>query len=284
MLITCNRDLRMGGRSVNGPGRQFQAQQYFDMIQHATRHERPWLPPSPSAPPTILVVDDDHGMRLLLMDLLRRNGFHARSAADGEEVRQGLTAGDVDLVLLDVMLPRENGFDICRRLRASPSGGPAIIMISARGEEADRVAGLELGADDYVAKPFSQSELLARVRAVLRRNSAQPPGVVRPERLAFAGRIVDLRRRAVFSRSGAHVDLSGAEYDLLIALLENAQRVIGRETLLELSRARLAGSSDRSVDVLISRLRRKLETGEGEPLIRTVRGIGYMFVPEVEHL
>lgn len=232
--------------------------------------------------PTILVVDDDPAMRILLSDLLRKNGFRSRGAASGREACEDVAAGGVDLVLLDVMLPGMNGFDVCRTLRQAPEGGPAVIMVSARGAEADRVAGLELGADDYIAKPFGRSELLARVRAVLRRPAlARAAGAQRPLRLAFAGWAVDLRRREVFAPSGARVDLSGAEFDLLVALLEHPQQVIGRAALLEMSRVRLGGASDRSVDVLISRLRRKLVGDDGEDLIRTVRGVGYMLTPEV---
>ncbi|ODT86604.1 MAG: DNA-binding response regulator [Phenylobacterium sp. SCN 70-31] len=237
----------------------------------------------PSPPATILVVDDDPAMRILLADLLRKNGFHARGVASGAEACDDVATGDVDLILLDVMMPGMSGFDVCRALRRDTDGGPPIIMVSARGEEADRVAGLELGADDYIAKPFAQSELLARVRAVLRRGtSGRAAGWGRPQRLTFLGWIVDLRRREVFTPSGARVDLSGAEFDLLVALLERPQRVIGRAALLEMSRVRLGSPSDRSVDVLISRLRGKLEGEDAGELIRTVRGAGYMFVPDVE--
>lgn len=255
------------------------------MIQTTARHERGETPRAASPAATILVVDDDPSMRVLLVDLLRKNGFQTRSAATGREAREDVAAGGVDLVLLDVMLPGTSGFDICRDLRQAPDGGPAIIMISARGEEADRVAGLELGADDYIPKPFGQSEVLARIRAVLRRASIAPsPGSVPPTRAQFAGWTVELRRREVFAPSGASINLSGAEYDLLVTLLENAQRVIGREALLEMSRVRLSGSSDRSIDVLISRLRRKLEGDETRDLVRTIRGVGYMFVADVEYL
>ncbi len=236
------------------------------------------------AAPTILVVDDDPGMRTLLMQLLHKNGFHVLAAADHVEMQDHLDRSDIDLVLLDVMLPGRSGFDLCRDLRLSTHRGLPLIMISARGDEADRVAGLELGADDYIAKPFGQSELLARVRAALRRAQISDAGAAAPatDGRRFAGWTVNLRRREVFAPSGAIIDLSGAEYDLLISLLDNPQQVIGRERLLELSRARLAGSSDRSIDVLVSRLRRKLCGDDTIELIRTVRGVGYMFVVAVE--
>jgi two-component system OmpR family response regulator len=233
---------------------------------------------------TVLVVDDDPGMRTILMKILRSNGFHAIGAADHEEMTRRLTRHSVDLVLLDVMMPGRNGFDVCRDLRGGADAHLPVIMISARGSEADRVAGLELGADDYIAKPFGKSELLARVRAVLRRGRLTDEAVPlkRPDQLLFDGWTVDLRRRELRASSGAQVDLSGAEYDLLLALLETPQVVISRETLLEMYRARVAGSSDRSIDVLVCRLRQKLGDDEQHRLVRTVRGIGYLFAEQVE--
>ncbi|MFC3713001.1 response regulator [Sphingoaurantiacus capsulatus] len=236
----------------------------------------------PAGGPVILVVDDDAGMRTALSKILRANGFRALTAANHHEMAERLATDPVDMILLDVMMPGRGGFDICRDLRQVDGSDTPVIMISARGEEADRVAGLELGADDYIAKPFGRSELLARIRAVLRRGRLTGEAEVRrAERLNFRDWTVDLRRRELYAGSGARIDLSGAEYDLLIALLENAQNVIGREALLELSRARLAGSSDRSVDVLVCRLRRKLGDDEARELIRTVRGVGYIFVEPV---
>lgn len=235
--------------------------------------------------PTILIVDDDPGMRTVLLKILRANGFHCLSAANGAEMFEILRDGEVDLALLDVMMPGPNGFDLCRDLRLRYDNPIPIIMISARGEEADRVTGLELGADDYIAKPFSESELLARVRAMLRRSRmVRGQAVQRVRRLAFAGWTVDLGQRELLSPSGARVELSGAEYDLLIALLEHPQRVIGREPLLEMSRSRLGNASDRTIDVHICRLRRKLGDEERRVLIRTVRGIGYIFTQPVERL
>jgi len=158
-------------------------------------------------------------------------------------------------------------------------------MVSARGEEMDRVVGLEVGADDYISKPFSRRELLARVRAALRRGAAlEPfPGRAAREVLRFAGWVLDRRRRRLTDPGGAEVELSGAEHDLLVSFLEHPQRVIGRERLLELSRSRLGSPSDRSVDVLVSRLRRKLGAGGMEgALIRTIRGVGYIFTADVE--
>lgn len=231
---------------------------------------------------TVLIVEDDPSLRTLLARRLQESGFKAISAQSAPEAYRALSDHDIDLVLLDVMLPGTSGLDICRTIRRDRN--LPIIILSARTDETDRVLGLELGADDYVPKPFSTKELLARIRAVLRRGSSewQKPqsqrGIAR-----FQGWTLDLRRHELTAPSGAGVELSGAEYGLLVVLLDNAQRVIGRERLLELSRSRLSESSDRSIDVLISRLRRKLSQDEGSSnLIRTIRGIGYMLTAPVE--
>lgn len=234
------------------------------------------------APANILVVDDDPGMRAALLKVLRANGFHCHGAPDGQAMIEMLARTEIDLILLDVMLPGINGFDLCRDLRMRAGNPVPVIMISARGDEADLVTGLELGADDYIAKPFGDSELLARIRAVLRRGRMPVRPSSHPVRiLRFQDWSVDLLQRQLFAPSGASVDLSGAEYDLLIALLENPQRVIGREPLLEMSRSRLGNASDRTIDVHICRLRRKLGDEETRVLIRTVRGVGYIFTQPV---
>ncbi|GBR35856.1 two component response regulator [Neoasaia chiangmaiensis NBRC 101099] len=234
-------------------------------------------------------------MRTLLQRALQGDGFRVRSVASGDEMWEALSTAPVDLIVLDVMLPGTNGVDLCRALRGgqgishpgeTPLTQTPVIMVSARGEERDRVQGLEIGADDYVAKPFSQRELLARVRAVLRRGAVQqvaPTERARRETLRFAGWALDLRRRELTDPTGASVDISGAEHDLLISFLDNPQRVIARDRLLELSRTRLGDVSDRSIDVLVSRLRRKLGN-DADSLIRTVRGLGYIFVAEVERV
>ena len=233
-------------------------------------------------PQHIVVVEDDAGVRTLLSRILRECGYEVTGAADGEELQAALGERQVDLVLLDIMLPGASGFDLCRMIR-SRSRVP-IIMISARGQESDRVAGLDLGADDYIAKPFGRSEVLARVRAVLRRavDTHVPLDVPAPERFDFAGWCYHGRRRELIAPSGAEVDLTAAEHELLLALLRYPQRMIGRERLLELARSRVATATDRSIDVLISRLRRKLGDGrKARPLIRTIRGVGYMFAADV---
>ncbi|WP_225768986.1 response regulator transcription factor [Inquilinus sp. Marseille-Q2685] len=232
----------------------------------------------------VLVVEDDPGTRSLIVRILRENGLRATGVGDGREMWDSIEAAPVDLLILDVMLPGADGLDLCRAFRArSPV---PIIMVSARGEEMDRVLGLEVGADDYISKPFGRRELLARVRAALRRGAAlEPfPGRSHREMLRFAGWALDRRRRRLTDPGGAEVELSGAEHDLLVSFLEHPQRVIGRERLLELSRSRLGSPSDRSIDVLVSRLRRKLgSSGPDGALIRTIRGIGYMFTADVEH-
>lgn len=225
--------------------------------------------------PNILLVEDDPALRTLIVRALKENGFSVQPAGAAPEMWAAFDRAPVDLVLLDVMLPGTNGFDLCRALRQK-SDAP-IIFISAKDSETDRVVGLELGADDYIAKPFGTRELIARVRAVLRRPPlARQDGARDLGTIGFDGWVLSLPRRELRSPTGAIVELTGAEFDLLVALCDHAQRVIARERLIELSRARLGDSSDRSIDVLISRLRRKLSsTGRDAPIV-TVRGVGYM--------
>ena len=236
------------------------------------------LPP----PAHVLAVEDDAGMRRLIARTLQDNGFRVSGARDGQEMWETLERLPIDLVLLDVMLPGTTGMDLCRMLRARST--IPIIIVTARGSETDRVLGLELGADDYLPKPFSGPELVARIRAVLRRSRmiAAEPSVPPGRRLHFAGWTLDLARRELAAPGGATVDLSGAEYDTLLAFLEHPHRVLSRDQLLELSRNRLGEVFDRSVDVLVSRLRKKIDPEQGEQtMIKTVRGTGYMFVPDV---
>ena len=232
--------------------------------------------------PLILVVEDDPGLRVLISRALQQNGFAVCQAGSGAEMWSVFEKRSVDLVLLDIMLPGKNGIDLCREIRARSN--VRIIFISARADETDRVIGLELGADDYIPKPVSTRELLARVRAVLRRGSTEPQSDrERNEKARFAGWEVDLRRRAVCSPSGASIDLTGAEFDLLASFIGSPQRVLGRDRLIELSRVRLGDSSDRSIDVLVSRLRRKLSSAGQAAPITTVRGVGYMLTADVTH-
>lgn len=230
--------------------------------------------------PSIILVEDDPPLRTLTARALQEHGYAVRPASSGPEMWVAFDAGPVDLVVLDVMLPGTNGIDLCRQIRRK-SDVP-IIFISARGSETDRIVGLELGADDYLAKPFGTRELIARIRAILRRAGLERgPDEARDSEARFAGWIVNFPRRELRSPSGAVVELTGAEFDLLGSFLGHPQRVIARERLIELSRTRMGDSSDRSIDVLVSRLRRKLSTSEMPAPITTVRGVGYMFNAEV---
>jgi len=225
--------------------------------------------------PTVVLVEDDPALRLLTARALQENGYVVRPCATAPEMWRAMEVGPVDLVLLDIMLPGTSGIDLCHALRRESE--VPIIFISAKASETDRVVGLELGADDYLPKPFGTRELIARVRAVLRRGGSGDRRAQRGEGVAeFDGFRLCLPRRELLSPSGAVVDLTGAEFDLLVALVDHAQRVIARERLIELSRTRMGDSSDRSVDVLVSRVRRKLSGAGREAPIITVRGVGYM--------
>ncbi len=229
----------------------------------------------------IVVVDDDPGIRELVSDFLGKHGFDVETAADGAGLGRALATRPADLVVLDVMLPGEDGLQICRRLASSD--GPAVIMLSAMGEETDRIVGLELGADDYLPKPCNPRELLARVRAVLRRRGEPRPaeGALGAQ-CEFAGWRLDLVRRELRSPEGVVVNLSGGEFSLLRTLVERPERVLTRDQLLDLARGPDSDAYDRAIDVQISRLRRKLDNGrEGGELIRTVRNEGYMFMAKV---
>ena len=226
------------------------------------------------SPAQILVVEDDSGLRDEVVEYLSRNGFDAHTASDAQELDSVLAATPVDLIVLDVMLPGENGLSICRRI-ASPSG-PAIIIMSAMGEEVDRVVGLELGADDYLAKPVSPRELLARIRAVLRRRDTAPVGQKAGMVYHFAGFQLDMARRQLRAPTGVVVLLTPGEFSLLTAFLDNPGRVLSRDTLVEQVCGEDADVFDRAIDVQLSRLRSKLKIHGGATLIRTVRGSGYI--------
>ncbi|MCH4022935.1 MAG: response regulator [Acetobacter sp.] len=234
--------------------------------------------------PHILIIDDDREIRDLLARFLERNQIRVTTARDGREARRVWSAGHYHLVVLDLMLPGETGLDIARWLRTQ--GNVPIIMLTAMSDETDRIIGLELGADDYVSKPFNPRELLARVRAVLRRigdGHENTPGGTRNMR--FAGWLLEVSRRRLLNPDGVEVSLTGGEFDLLQALLERANRVLTRDMLLDLLRGRQAGPFDRAIDVAISRLRRKLEDdGRNSQLIKTVRGGGYVFAADVERV
>ena len=228
----------------------------------------------------ILVVDDDSDLREQISAYLRDHGYQVHAVADGVGVEAALAAAPIDLVVLDQMLPGEDGLSICRRLSAA--GGPAIIMLSALGEEVDRVLGLELGADDYLAKPCSPRELLARVRAVFRRlDEARGEAPRKGRTYQFLGFVVDVARRQLRAPSGATILLTGGEFSLLNAFLDHPQRILSRDQLLEAARGEHTEVFDRAVDVQISRLRRKLHACSEVEIIKTVRGAGYMFEAKV---
>ena len=230
--------------------------------------------PQPQQSAQILVVDDDLGLRDEVSDYLLQNGFAVHVAGDAVEMDTVLASTLVDLIVLDVMLPGENGLAVCRRI-ADP-GGPAIIFMSAMTGEVDRVVGLELGGDDYLAKPVSPRELLARIRAVLRRREAAPAGQKAGNVYHFSGFQLDTTRRQLRAPSGVIVLLTPGEFSLLIAFLESPGRVLSRDALVEFVRGEEADVFDRAIDVQLSRLRSKLKVHGGGGLIRTVRGAGYI--------
>ena len=232
-----------------------------------------------AAAPHILIVDDDREIRHLTGRYLGKHGFRVDSAADARAMDRKLRDGRFDLIVLDLMLPGEDGLSICRRLRAAT--GIPIVMLTAVAEDTDRIIGLEIGADDYLTKPFNPRELLARIRAVLRR--AEGPTPDPPDgALAFAGWRLDTARRELRDPDGVLVELTAGEFDLLAALVERPRRVLSRDRLLDLTKGRDAQAFDRSIDVQVSRLRRKIEADPKKPeLIKTVRSGGYIFTRPV---
>ena len=232
--------------------------------------------------PHILIVDDDRDIRDLLSRFLRKNGLRVNVAANGRDMQRQLGESKVDLVVLDRVMPGEDGLVLCRELRKN--NRVPVIMLTLLNSDTDRIEGLETGADDYISKPFNPQELLARIRAVLRRandlplqNSLQQACVLR-----FGGWKLDRTRRRLVSPAGVAVVLTDGEFDLLVAFAEHAQVVLSREQLLDIARGRSAIAFDRSIDMQITRLRRKIEIDPDEPgLIKTIRNKGYIFTPEV---
>lgn len=235
--------------------------------------------------PHILVVDDDREIRDLLGRFLVKHGLRVSTAADGRQMHAALEDNAINLIVLDVMMPGEDGLTLTRKLRGANNRLP-IIMLTAMGEDTDRIVGLEMGADDYMPKPFNPRELLARIKAVLRRfedTSAAPPtsddGV---EVVTFAGWTFDLSARELTGPTGESIELSGGEFELLQAFVRHPARVLSRDQLLDIARGRNAQPFDRAIDVQVSRLRKKIELDPTTPtFIKTVRGGGYMFTPKV---
>ncbi|MBS4714089.1 response regulator [Aeromonas caviae] len=232
--------------------------------------------------PHILVVDDHSEIRDLLKRFLEQHGMRVSCARDGKEMKRLLDEREFDLLVLDLMMPGEDGLTLCRELRVK-SRLP-IIMLTAMGEETDRIIGLEMGADDYLSKPFNPRELLARIKAVMRRTQAESLPV--PETLTrdlrFDRWLLDVNRRELVDEEGVGMSLSTAEFDLLKVFLERPQRVLSRDQLLDLARGREAVAFDRAIDTLVSRLRRKLERDPKNPeLIKTIWGGGYLFAADV---
>ncbi|MFM5049702.1 response regulator [Aeromonas allosaccharophila] len=230
----------------------------------------------------ILVVDDHSEIRDLLKRFLEQHGLRVSCARDGKEMKRLLEEREFDLLVLDLMMPGEDGLTLCRELRVK-SNLP-IIMLTAMGEETDRIIGLEMGADDYLAKPFNPRELLARIKAVMRRTQAetQTAAETLTRDLRFDRWLLDVNRRELVDEDGVGLSLSTAEFDLLKVFLERPQRVLSRDQLLDLARGREAVAFDRAIDTLVSRLRRKLERDPKNPeLIKTIWGGGYMFSADV---
>ena len=237
------------------------------------------------ARPHILVVDDDAEIGALLVRYLGGQGFRVSTAGNGAELRTAIRDQQIDLILLDLGLPDEDGLSLLRDFQRQWHG--PVIVISGRGESVERVVGLELGADDYVTKPFDLRELLARIRSVLRRARPEPaaaqPSATR--RIEFDGLQLDVTVRKLVDREGRDVDLTGGEFDLLQALLARSNQVLSRDQLMNSLHGRDAGPFDRSIDVQIGRLRRKIEVDPANPqLIKSIRGAGYLFAASVKNL
>ncbi len=237
-----------------------------------------------STSPHILIVDDHRDIRDLVSRALIKEGFRVSAAADGKTMRAMMADSRIDLILLDLMLPGESGLALCKDVR-SKSNVP-IIMITAKGEEVDRIIGLELGADDYLPKPFGTRELIARINAVLRRTRAgavEHDQTRKPKRYLFDHWALNMDGRELLRDDGVTIPLSTGEFDLLLAMVMRPQRVLARETLLDLARGRAGSTFDRSIDTQVSRLRKKLEADPAQPkIIQTVWGGGYMFAPQVQ--
>jgi two-component system OmpR family response regulator len=241
------------------------------------------------SPSHIAVVEDDPDISRMMVSCMTEHGYDATPARSGQDLDRVLSDTKVDLVILDLGLPGEDGLSICRRLRDTSS--IPIIIVTARGADTDRIAGLETGADDYLPKPFNPRELVARVRAVMRRSAvpdaapadATPPAAMgEPRTLLFEGWRLDGARRQLYDPTGAARSLTSSEFNILVIFCQNARKILSRDDLLDLLHGRAVAVFDRSIDVQISRLRRKIETTLKDPsLIKTIRHGGYFFAPQV---
>lgn len=236
---------------------------------------------------TILIVDDDQGIRDVLGKFLRQHGFNAVLAKDGEEMKSLMAKSQYDLIILDIMLPGEDGMSLCRYIRTT-SNIP-IIMLTAISEDVDRILGLEMGADDYLSKPFNPRELLARIKAIMRRSNPTLNGLPEENQeqhiYQFSGWSLDKTARRLTSPEQLEISLSSGEYGLLLAFLERPQQVLSRDQLLDLTKNRVGGPFDRSIDIQVSRLRHKIEFDHKNPqIIKTVRGGGYVLASTVDRL
>lgn len=228
----------------------------------------------------ILIVEDDRDIASMLIDLMREAGYVAEAAGSATEMDRVLSRKEFQLIVLDGMLPGEDGFSICRRIRSSNT--IPILMLTALTKEVDRIVGLELGADDYVTKPFNSRELLARVKALLRRSSYSMPARQSEEPMTFAGWRIDPVARELIDGDGVHVSLTTAEFDVLLVFCRNPRQIMSRREILARTHAGSAGPVERSIDVHVSRVRQKIEPNYKDPtLIKTVRLGGYIFTPEV---
>ncbi|MBR9762428.1 MAG: response regulator transcription factor [Rhodobacteraceae bacterium] len=231
----------------------------------------------------ILLVEDDREIAGMLADLLVEHGFATTIAGSGAAMDEALRSGTFDMILLDIMLPGEDGLSVCRRLRATSS--TPIILVTALGDDVDRIVGLEIGADDYIAKPFNSRELVARVKALLRRAAFGEASQPARTAMSFNGWRIDPLARQLLDPEGSEVSLTSAEFDVLLALCLNPRRILSRRDLLALTHVGVAGPVERSVDVHVSRVRQKIEPNLREPvLIKTVRMGGYIFTPHVEKI
>jgi two-component system, OmpR family, response regulator len=236
---------------------------------------------APEAVPRVLLVEDDKEIAAMVVEILNENGLEALAVGSAFHMDDALRKQAFDLIVLDAMLPGEDGFSICRRLRASST--VPIVMLTALGDEINRIVGIELGADDYVTKPFHPREFMARIKALLRRASYAAGQTQQPVAMRFGGWRIDPILRQLVNPDGVHISMTTAEFDILLAFCQNPGRVMTREQLLRLTHAGLAGPVERSIDVHISRVRQKIEPNVREPtVIKTVRLGGYLFTPKVE--